>query len=304
MVGGQVHADAATSLLRQVSLVEYAVPRVSGRGDENGQQRVWTTAMTFDEDIDARSGIAGSKSDADGFMMGVTRRFDDQLLGYLAGGTLNGSTASADGVVDTDQVFVTLGGRFGLHSLDQGMFVAANLTAAPFDYESRRQIGAGLGGAQGNADGNLFGASVKLGYDHVTADYRVTPTVGMRLSHLKREAVAETGSELALAVDELDEHRSDLLPRLGVEAKPAQLGNWTVAPALSIAYEHALDGADTTSRGFIEGVSIDQISVFDNADVFRVGASISAKLDRLTISASGSNQDENAAGMISASYAF
>ncbi|WP_134682410.1 autotransporter outer membrane beta-barrel domain-containing protein [Paracoccus ravus] len=172
----------------------------------------------------------------------------------------------------SDQIFVTLGGRCGFESLDQSAFIAANLTAAQFDYDSTRQIGGGLGTAKGSTDGsNLFGASVKLGYDHGTPDYRVTPTAGLRASHLQRDAFAETGSEMALAVEKLSEDRTDLLLGVEVEATPAQFGNWSVAPALSVAYEHALDGGDTESSGFIEELSLDQVSDFDDKDVIRLG---------------------------------
>ncbi|MDS9470121.1 tyrosine-protein phosphatase [Paracoccus sp. MBLB3053] len=303
-VGGQVHADAASSLLREISLIDAAVPHASGRAMEDGQQQVWTKGLTFHEENDARPGIARSEGDVTGFMLGASKRFDSQMSGYVGAGTLNGSTSSAAGEVDTDQVFVTLGGRYGFESLDRGAFAAVNFTAAQFDYDSKRRIGGGLGTATGSTDGNLYGASLKLGYDYVTPAYRVTPTVGIRFSHLKRDAFTETGSELALDMDELSENRRDLLLGVEFEAAPTQLGKWSISPAVSAAYEHSLDDGATNSRGFIEGLPIDQVSAFDSRDIFRIGASVNAKIDQITISAEGTYQDENPGGLISVSYAF
>ena len=303
-VGGQVHADAASSLLREIGLIDSALPYATGRAMADGQSQFWTKGLSFQDDQDARSGIASSDGDVNGFMMGMSKRFDGQIAAYAGAGTLQGSTSSAEGQADTDQIFVTAGGRYGFDSLDQGTFVSANVTAAQFDYDSTRQIGGGLGTAKGSTDGNLYGASLKLGYDHVTADYRVTPTVGIRFSHLKRDGFTETGSEVALDVDALSESRRDLLLGVELEAKPTAMGNWSVSPALNIGYEHALDDAATSSTGRIEGIPVEQVSAFDSRDVFRAGASISAKLDRLTLSAEGNYQDGNSGGMLSASYSF
>ncbi len=79
-VGGQVHADAASYLLRQDAMIDQAAaPYSSGNDLKVGQYRLWSTALASYLGTDGSSSVASSNEHGQGMMVGVTGRFSGQL---------------------------------------------------------------------------------------------------------------------------------------------------------------------------------------------------------------------------------
>ena len=82
-VGGQVHADAASYLLRQGAMIEQAAaPFTSGIDLKAGQYRLWSTALAGYLGTDGSSQASSSNEHSQGMMIGLTQRFSEQLSAH------------------------------------------------------------------------------------------------------------------------------------------------------------------------------------------------------------------------------
>lgn len=140
-VGGQVHADAASYLLRQGALLDRAAASYS-RGTELkvGQYRLWSTALASYLGTDGSSHAASSNEHSDGLMIGLTQRFSEQLSGYAGFGYSRGNVGGAGGEADTDLTFFKAGARYAPAGLERGLFVDAGLSAGWLDYDASASL--------------------------------------------------------------------------------------------------------------------------------------------------------------------
>ncbi|MDH1011031.1 tyrosine-protein phosphatase [Pseudomonas nicosulfuronedens] len=309
-VGGQVHADAASYLLRQDALIDKAAaPYASGVDLKAGQTRLWTTALAGYQGNSATSNAQSSNEHTQGMMIGVTQRFSDQLSGNAGFGYSKGSVGGAGGDVDTDLTFVRGGARFALDSLEQGLFVDADLSYGWLDYDSKRDIGGGLGKAKGDTNGSLSGGSLALGYRTAVSTVTLEPSIGLRYSHLDLDGFQEKGSELALDVDDISENRRSAYANLKASFAAAELGGgWQMVPALEVGYDHALGDYKVDSEGQLLGLDISQRAAFDNRDQFSGAFSLTASQGDFSIGAEvgalGGSGSHGASGSLKASYQF
>lgn len=238
--GGQVHADAAASLLRQPLWIDEAVASITtGRDLAAGQSRIWMTGLDGYFGSDSRAGIAGSTEYSAGPVVGATWRFNDRASVNLGIGDNWGmvSSVGVGGTVTFDTVLATIGGCYGFSSLDAGPFVAARANAGWVDYWSNRSFGGGLGTARGDTTGATYSGRADLGDVVRLASYTITPQVGVRIAHVTLDGFNETGGNLALGVNGTNRTLSSVLADLDVSLDPRQLGAWTIAPDASLGYE-------------------------------------------------------------------
>lgn len=308
-VGGQVHADAASYLLRQDAMIDRAAaPFTSGVDLKAGQSRLWSTALASYLGTDSSVQAQSSNEHSQGLMMGLTQRFNEQLSGYAGFGYSRGNVGGAGGDVDTDLTFLSLGARFAPSSLDRGVFVEAKASGGWLDYSSKRDIGSGLGTAKGDTHGNLVGGSLALGYRLPTDDVILEPTLGIRISHVDLSDFDEKGSELALQVDDLNATRRAALANLKVSFAPYPLGAWRLVPGIEVGYERVLGDRQIDSEAQLLGLDIEQRAAFDDRDQFSGGVNLMASLGALSIAAEvaalGSSDSHGVSGSLKASYAF
>ena len=308
-VGGQVHADAASYLLRQDAMIDRAAaPFTSGVDLKAGQSRLWSTALASYLGTDSSVQAQSSNEHSQGLMMGLTQRFNEQLSGYAGFGYSRGNVGGAGGDVDTDLTFLSLGARFAPSSLDRGVFVEAKASGGWLDYSSKRDIGSGLGTAKGDTHGNLVGGSLALGYRLPTDDVILEPTLGIRISHVDLSDFDEKGSELALQVDDLNATRRAALANLKVSFAPYPLGAWQLVPGIEVGYERVLGDRQIDSEAQLLGLDIEQRAAFDDRDQFSGGVNLMASLGALNIAAEvaalGSSDSHGVSGSLKASYAF
>jgi outer membrane autotransporter protein len=309
-VGGQVHADAASYLLRQDAMIDQAAaPFASGTDLKPGQTRLWSTALAGYVGTDGSSHAQSSNEHSQGLMIGVTQRFSEQLSAHAGFGYSNGNVGGAGGEADTDLTFLSAGARFAPGSLEQGLFIDAKASAGWFDYESKRDLGGGLGRAKGDSHGNLTGASVALGYRLNSDALVLEPSLGMRVSHVDLSGFTEKGSELALDVDGLQQTRRSAFANLQVNLAPTRLDSgWQLVPGFSAGYEHVLGDHQVDSEGHLLGLDIEQRAAFDNRDQFTGGVNLMANLGAFSVggevAAMGGGDSHGVSGSLKASYAF
>ncbi|WJK12314.1 tyrosine-protein phosphatase [Pseudomonas fluorescens] len=308
-VGGQVHADAASYLLRQNAMIEQAAAPFAGGTDlKVGQYRLWSTALAGYLGTDGSAHAQSSNEHSQGLMFGVTQRFSEQLSARGGIGYSKGSVGGAGGEADTDFTFLDLGARYGFTSLERGLFVDANLSAGYVDYESKRDLGGGLGSAKGDTHGNLSGATLALGYRMPMNDVVLEPSLGVRVSRLDLSGFQEKGSELALDVDDIQETRRSAVANLDVSFAPMPMGAWQLVPGVRVGYERVLGDHQVDSEGHLLGLDIEQRAAFDNRDQFSGGVNLMANLGALSlgaeVGASGGGDSHGFSGGLKASYQF
>ncbi|OLS62520.1 tyrosine-protein phosphatase [Pseudomonas putida] len=309
-VGGQVHADAASYLLRQGALLDKAAaPYASGTDLKIGQYRLWTTALAGYQGTDGSSRAASSNEHTQGMMVGLTQRFSEQLSAHAGFGYSRGSVGAAGGDVDTDLTFIKTGARFAFDTLDRGLFLEAGLSGGWLDYDSKRELGGGLGAAKGDTEGTLAGASLALGYRMPMSGVTVEPSLGVRVSRVDLDGFQEKGSELALQVDGLKETRRSAFANVKASFAPHELGaGWQLTPGLEAGYEHALGNHDVDSQGHLLGLDVEQRAAFDSRDQFSGGFNLTASQGDFSVGADlgviAGGGSHGVSGSLKASYQF
>lgn len=309
-VGGQVHADAASYLLRQGALVDRATAGYSsGIGLKAGQTRLWSTALAGYLGTDGSSRAASSNEHTQGALFGLTQRFSEQLSGHAGFGYSRGSIGSSGADVDTDLTLLKAGARYAPGSLEQGLFVDAGISAGWLDYRSKRELGGGLGAAKGDTHGTLSGASLALGYRLPLNGMTLEPSLGLRVSHLDLSGFEEKGSELALDVDGIQTTRRSATATVKATFAPVGLGGgWQLVPGIELGYDHALGDHQAESQGHLLGLDIDQRAAFDSRDQFNGAFSLTASLGDLSLGAEvgaiAGGESHGVNGALKASYQF
>ncbi|WP_426201276.1 tyrosine-protein phosphatase [Pseudomonas sp. TWP3-1] len=308
-VGGQVHADAASYLLRQGAMIDQAAaPFTSGTDLKIGQTRLWSTGLAGYLGNDGSAHAASSNEHSQGLMIGLTQRFSEQLSAHAGFGYSKGNVGGASGEADTDLTFFAVGARFAPNGLERGLFVDADANAGWLDYESKRDLGGGLGSAKGDSHGNLTGATLALGYRLPFSGMIFEPSLGMRVSHLDLSGFREKGSELALDVDSIRETRRSAVANLDVSFAPVAMGAWQLVPGVRVGYEHVLGDHQVDSEGHLLGLNIEQRAAFDNRDQFTGGVNVMANLGAFSVgaevAASGGGDSHGFGGSLKASYQF
>jgi protein tyrosine/serine phosphatase len=308
-VGGQVHADAASYLLRQGAMIDQAAaPFASGTDLKVGQYRLWSSALAGYLGTDGSSQVSSSNEHSQGMMVGLTQRFSEQLSAHAGLGYSKGNVGGAGGEADTDFTFFSMGARFAPDSLERGLFVDADASAGYIDYDSKRDLGGGLGTAKGKSHGNLTGATLALGYRVPVSGVTLEPSLGVRVSHLNLSGFQEKGSKLALDVDSIDETRRSAVANLNAAFAPIGMGAWQLVPGVQVGYEHVLGDHQVDSEGHLLGLDIEQRAAFDNRDQFTAGVNLMANLGALSVGAevgaSGGGDSHGFSGGLKASYLF
>lgn len=308
-VGGQIHADAGSYLLRESDQIDDAIaPYASGRELKDGETRLWMTALAGYMGTDNRDGVASSNEHAQGTLIGATHRFGDNLSARAGAGYSWGSLGSAGADADANLALVTLGGRWALDDLNLGLYADVRLDAGWIDYDSKRDLGNGLGTAKGDSNGSFYAATGLLGYRLHAGGLDLEPTIGLRSARVKLDDFHEKGSDLALDVDGTDRSLNSALLGLDIGLANQSLGNWTVTPGVSLGYERFMNDPQVNSDASVQGFEIEQVSAFDSRHLVKAGLNLKATQGDLTLAAQikalSGDDSHGVAGNLSASIAF
>ena len=308
--GGQVHADAAAYVLRQPLWIDTAItPYANGRDLGVGQTRLWLAGVGGYFGSDGRSGVAGSTERSGGSIIGATYRIDERTSAYVGIGDIWGQVASAGGSADVNTAVATIGARFGFSTLDAGPYVAARANAGWVDYQSKRALGGGLGTAQGNTSGAVYGGRADLGDVICLASLTITPQVGVRVTQVTFGSFNESGSDLALAVNSINHTAANLLADLDVSLDPQRLNGWTIAPSVAVGYERSLGNPRVESSGTLYGYTVSQYSAYDSRYLMKAGFAVAAQRDAFTVKAGvnavrGDDASSGVTAQLSIGYRF
>ncbi len=307
-VGGQVHADAAAYLLRLPMWLDGAIaPYTTGRDLADGKTRVWLAGVGNYFTSDGRDGIAGSIERSAGPVLGTTYRIDERGVVNAGIGYTWGSVGSAGASAEVDTVLATIGGRYGLSSLETGPYVAARADFGWVNYQSKRPLGGGLGTAQGSTQGAVYGGRADLGDVIRLAFFTVTPQVGVRITQVSLGGFDESGSELALAVQAINHISADLVADLNVGLDPQQLYGWTVVPSAVLGYE-LIGSPQVESIGSLYGFAVSQVSAYDSHYFLKAGLNVTAKHEAFTVKAAlyavEAEKSRGVDAQLSVGYAF
>nr|WP_294971466.1 tyrosine-protein phosphatase [uncultured Pseudomonas sp.] len=308
-VGGQIHADAGSYLLREAGQIDDAIaPYASGRELKDGETRLWMTALASYLGTDSRDGVASSNEHAQGTLIGATHRFSDNLSARVGAGYSWGSLGSAGADADADLALLTLGARWAPDDLSQGLYADLRLDAGWIDYDGKRDLGNGLGIAKGDGNGSFYAATGLLGYRLHVGGLDLEPSISLRSARVKLDDFHEKGSDLALDVDGTDRSLNSALLGLDIGLANQSLGNWTLAPGVSLGYERFLNDPQVVSNASLEGFEVEQVSAFDSHHLVKAGLKLTATRDALTLGAEvkalSGEDSHGVAGNLSASLAF
>ena len=216
---------------------------------------------------------------------------------------------SADATATVNTVLATLGGRYGFSDLESGPFVDARADGGWVDYQSRRNLGAGLGTATGTTNGAVYSGRFGLGDVFRLAPLTVTLQAGVRASGVSLGAFKESGSDLALNVHGINKTSSSLLIDLDVSLDRLELGAWTIAPAVTLGYERVLGNPQADSLGTLYGFAVSQKSAYDSHDLMKAGLGLTATRGAFSVKARGNGilgdgDSAGISGQLSLAYSF
>jgi hypothetical protein len=310
-VGGQVHADAASYLLRQPQRLDEAItPYTSSRDLAEGQTNIWLAGFGGNFWSDGRSGVASSTEYSAGSVVGATYRMSDKASVNVGVGYNWGSVGSADATANVSTVLGTVGGRFGFSTLDAGPYVVARADAGWVDYQSRRALGGNLGTATGNTKGVVYSGLAGLGDAVRLAPLTLTLQTGIRVNGVSLGSFNESGSDLALRVHGINKTSSSLLADLDVSLDRRQLGAWSIAPSITFGYERILGNPQVESTGTIYGSAVSQSSAYDSHDLMKAGLGVTVQRDAFFMKARGNvvvgdgAKSAGMSGQLSVGYSF
>ena len=310
-VGGQVHADAASYLLRQPLLIDqFITPYTNGSDLRVCQTRVWLAGLWGSFSSDGHSGIAGSTENTAGSVFGATYRMNNHASGNLGIGYNWGSVGSADATATINTVPFTIGGRYGFSALEAGPFVEARADAGWVDYQSRRPLGAGLGAPTGNTNGTVYSGTVGIGDVIPLAPFSVTLQTGVRLAGLSLGSFKENGSDLALNVHDINKTLTSLLFDLNVSLDRKQLEVWTIVPAVTLGYERVLSNPQAESLGTLYDFTVTQNSAYGSHNLMKAGLNLSAQHEAFNVKAGfnavagDGGKSTSLGGQLSLGYSF
>lgn len=309
-VGGQVHADAESYLLRQPSqLYDALAPVISGRGLQEQQSLVWIQGLSGYLATDGSTQASSSSEHTNGAMVGATWRFNGRTSANGGIGYSHGSVSSADGNVKTNTTSLSLGARYGLNTIDTGPWMGLQSSAGYIDYQSERRLGGGLGTANGDSSGHYVSGRASVGWLTSASTLSLDPAIGVQVTHLNIDGFRERDSELALDMAGVNDTQTSLTADLGISILPQQAGSWTLKPGIALGYERMLNDQSTTSHGTLYGFGVDQTSAFGSKNLYKAGLQLAASYRNVTVNTrvnylTADTHSDGVSGLLDVAVAF
>lgn len=291
VVGGQIYADTASALTRAALASNQMIEaHTTGVDLTPGTGNVW---MTTSGNYAQNNGDDGNANDVErmaGGMLGVTYRANTKValnagLGYGVGSL---SSAGASNLLNTYSL--TVGGRYALTSLQQGVYTAVQ---ADYEYAAERvhrSLGNGLGAALGHTHANVYGGQLSVGDRFKAGTVIVSPEAGFYASYVDTDGLTETNSELALTQARLQHTFTALTFAVPVQLPQTQYKNWQLSPSLGVSYDRVLGSPEVRSTGTLYGYNVSQNAAFHSANLFGAHVGLEAATGRWSLKANAGSQ--------------
>ena len=286
--------DAALKLVRN----QYA----SGNAVSELKNGLWVNGLSGSGDQDNDNGISGFDSDYDGFGIGYNIQLNKTRLGIAYNSSdaeISNNIGSIDTDIDSDQIAL-----FADYQTEK-WFVGGSLSYSDLEYDfSRASTLNGLNAVTANTDGNLFDATVNVGYKL----NNITPIASISYSSLDIDSFDEVGGVgiSNVSYSDVDRLRSELGVLFSTDSK---YGNWTISPNLKLAWSHDFEDDATELSAEVGGISFNQIGNELESDIINVGAGVSFANDngwnfRLDYQGAFSSDEDSQFGSASVEYRF
>ena len=288
-VGGQIYADTASYLLREPLWIDDAIsPYAAGQELGAGQGRVWMAGSAGAFTSEGGAGLAGSFERSAGTIIGSTYRIDGWTSATVGIGYNSGTVGSAGATASVNTSVLTIGGRYAIAALEAGPYVLARADAGWVEYRSARPLDNGLGTALGSTSGAIYSGLAGAGYVMRMASFTVTAQSGFRVTGVSLGSFNESSSELALAVNGIDNASPSVLASVELALDRQQSDGWTISPTVTFTYERMLGDPQVASTGTLYGYTVSQYSACDSPDLIKAGLGIAAQYGAFIIEAKGS----------------
>ena len=182
--------------------------------------------------------------------MGSAFRIDGRTSATVGIGYFSGTVESAGASASVNTGVLTMGGRYGLAALEAGPYVQARGDPGWVEYQSARPLDSGLGTALGNTSGAIYSGLAGAGSVMRMAPFTITAQTGLRVIGVALGGFNESGSELALAVNGINNTSSSVLASLELTLDQRQSGAWTIVPSHTLTYERTLGESQTASNRY------------------------------------------------------
>jgi outer membrane autotransporter protein len=274
------------------------------QADDNG---LWLDVYGGVSDQDSEDSVEGYDADTQGVAIGYDRKQGNFRVGlafnYTNTDADNDRFAQDEIEIDSNQ-FIVYGGYE-----HKNWIVNAVASYTDLDYElERNNLIAGSGDIEGDTDGDLISFSSLVGYRYQFRGVSLSPTLGLRYSHLDIDSYQESGGlNLAVDYDDIDNLVSEL--SLTVTKQITTKSNWQINTSGRIGWSHeylqeeeSLRASFGTNTFTQEGFERDEDFINANISVeFSNQQGISISLDY--VGEVGSNFDSHRANM-AVRYAF
>ena len=271
---------------RNTPITRYTVSPRYNDYDYSGESfanRIWGGGFGAWADQKSRSGIAGYKYDAGGFILGYDRRVNDCLLFGFAASYTSGRTKIRDLSANHDSDIMTLS-VYGSYTHEIGLFArfGASWGYGWSDYNVHLAMG---GKKDGKYHTNNFSANAELGYEaRLPYNFNLIPSVSVDYGHIHSSGWNETtdGSGVANWFGSGRDNTVDI--PLAVRANRVWHfgGGRYIAPELRVAWVPTIgDKRPTIKTGYAgSGVGMVVNGVNPANNRWQVGAGVKARITR------------------------
>lgn len=225
------------------ALPEYMSGFISG-GFENGRTATRT----------------GNRSDNQAnwhIAMGLEFELSENLTFGGASAFINGEStvAGSQARLRTNQAIA-----YASYRLGGGAYVAGLGSASITNIETQRYVNGGFETAQfGNeTEAHNYALGVETGVTiGIARGFNLTPRTGVRFTHTQVNGYEETGSEIALQIDDIREQRIEGRIGFNMQGEREISRNWTIRPQISADYVRALSqNGDQMTVRFAEAAAV------------------------------------------------
>lgn len=273
--GGQVYADSLAYLSRQPIAVNNAMSSELSNVSPGQTTRLWMQGLTSGQRNEGGSSASNSRERSDGIAIGIIKKIDEQNQGGATLAQTKGRVSSAGGKVEFDITQLSVGFIHAFDSLQQGPYLSGILGAGYFDATSKRDL-TGFTSAKGDSNGQLYHASINVGYQQRYADWRIEPRIGLVATHTQWSDRREKNSELALGVNKASKDATFATVELSI-GRGIPMGSWSVEPELNLGYHRSLSSRGASSTATLEGIEVKQNSAEQSRDLLSAGLAVRAR---------------------------
>lgn len=303
--GSALHIDALNYLLDvPLLLSDTQQTRERAMRLQGGEFDVYLNYLADNRTYDGGNGGQGSKGQTSGVALGLGAGLSDTMTLYGQLARTYGDVSSGGSSADVNMTSLALTLTFRPLADSNGgstPFVALSGQMGWSQYEPTREMGI-LGKAHADSRGQMYTYAVTAGYEaSLTPEWRLTPSLALRSTHLSQDDFQESAQQHAFDVSGLSTNSTDIALRLDSDYR-FSMDDWQITPRLFAEYRHNLGDKDSQADLYLNGVSLDPVTHIRGDNLLRGGAELDIGYGNWSVAlrADGTFGDKNSGGNIAA----